>query len=110
MISIQACENLNNFFKISHAVETGEQGVIAAFRPDLLRARDRHPMVMGYALTKNCTLREGGAKGKFVVQRGLTEAIFLPKRKKSDFPKKYTLLDNIGAAFPKVPGFPVKGA
>lgn len=59
---------------------------------------------------KNCTLRERGAKGKFVVQRGLTGTIFLPKRKKADFPKKYTLLDNIDAGFANPSGFPVKGA
>lgn len=32
---------------------------------------------------KNCTLREGEAKEKFVVQRGLTGSIFLPKREKN---------------------------
>ena len=68
------------------------------------------PAYLPASFPKKRTLRERGAKGKFVVQRGLTEAIFLPKRKKSDFPKKYTLLDNIDAVFPKISGFPIKGA
>lgn len=38
------------------------------------------------------------------------DCLFALKGKKTDFPKKYTLLDNVGTVFPKASGFPVKGA
>ena len=55
-----------------------------------------------YCLTR-CTLRERGAKGKFVAQRGLTGTIFLPKRKKADFPKKYNFWGIGGVAYWSLP-------